>query len=150
MVTAGLRPGWSSGGWAFPGSASQRTALQAPVPGVQDRVRLNVGGRPLWACSVQGGCVQFDFSELCEGLTSVSDFIEIAERYRTVVVSQVPQLASVSPDTQRRFANLVDVFWDRDIRLIVLAAGPPALVLDTPAITDHERMVSRLRLLPTI
>ena len=94
--------------------------------------------------------MQFDFTDLCQGLTSPSDLIEIAERYRTVVVPQVPQLASVSPDTQRRFANLVDVFWDRDVRLIVLAAGPPAQVLDAPAITDHERMVSRLRLLPTI
>ena len=54
------------------------------------------------------------------------------------------------PDARRRFADLVDVLWDRDVRLVVLATGPPSVVLDAPGVTDSERMVSRLRLLPTV
>lgn len=42
----GARPGWSSGAWAYPGSAAQRAALALPVPDPGDRVRLTVGGRP--------------------------------------------------------------------------------------------------------
>lgn len=43
----GARPGWSSGAWACPGSASQRAALGLSVPDIGDRVRLFVGGRAL-------------------------------------------------------------------------------------------------------
>jgi len=51
-----------------------------------------------------------------------------------------------SPDARRRFANLVDVCWDRDIRLVVLATGSTDQILDED-VTDRDRMVSRLRLL---
>jgi cell division protein ZapE len=146
----GARPGWSSGGWAVPGSASQRAALQVPVPDVQDRVRLDVGGRALWALSVADGCVQFHFTELCAGPTSVGDLIEIADRFRTVVVSAVPPLASQEVDVQRRFGNLIDVFWDQDVRLVVLAADRLQKIVADAAITDYHRMTSRLQLLPSI
>lgn len=146
----GARAGWSSGGWAVPGSASQRAALRVAVPDLQDRVRLDVGGRPLWALSATDGCVQLDFTELCAGPTSVGDLLELADRCHTVVVSQVPPLASVHVDVQRRFGDLVDVFWDRDVRLVVLAAAPLLQVVAEVAITDHQRMVSRLQLLPTV
>ena len=146
----GARPGWSSGGWASPGSASQRSALGVPVPALGDRVRLTVGGRPLWAAAVQGKCVELEFGELCGGLTSVGDLLELVERWATVVLSGVPLLAGVPVDSRRRFADLVDVLWDRDVRLVVLAAGPPSQVLADAGVMDAERMVSRLQLLPVV
>ncbi len=146
----GARPGWCSGGWAFPGSAAQRSALQIGRPEASDRVRLRVGGRPLWAASAQDGCVELEFAELCLGTTSVGDLLELAQRYRTVVLAGVPPLVTVPPDARRRFGDLVDVLWDRDVRLVVLASGPPAQVLDGAAITDLERTVSRLHLLPVV
>jgi len=142
----GARPGWSSGAWACPGSASQRAALGLKVPDVADRVRLTVGGRPLWALAEDDDCVQFDFRELCGGTTSVGDLLELADRYRTLVLAQVPPLVTVTPDARRRFGNLVDVLWDRDVRLVVLATGPAARVLDAD-LSDVERMRSRLLLL---
>ena len=142
----GARPGWSSGAWAYPGSASQRAALGLAVPDIADRVRLTVGGRPLWALAERDGCVQFDFAELCGGTTSVGDLLDLADRYRTLVLAHVPPLSTVPPDARRRFGNLVDVLWDRDLRLVVLATGPPSQVLDAD-ITDAERMRSRLHLL---
>jgi len=120
----GARPGWSSGAWAPPGSAAQRVALALPVPDPGDRVRSIVGGRPLWALAEQDGCVQLDFAELCAGTTSVGDLLELADRYRTWVLDRVPLLATVTPDARRRFGNLIDIAWDRDVRLIVLADGP--------------------------
>lgn len=142
----GARPRWSSGAWAYPGSASQLTALGLLIPDIADRVRLIVCGRPLWALAEQTGCVYVDFAELCNGPTSVGDLLELADRYHTLVLAHVPSLAHVTPDARRRFGNLVDVLWDRDVRLVVLASGPPAHVLDAD-LTDSERMRSRLLLL---
>ena len=142
----GSRPGWSSGAWAYPGSAAQRVALGLLVPDLIDRVRLTVGGRPLWALAEHNGCVQLDFAALCNGPTSVGDLLELADRYPCLVLAGVPPLAQATPDARRRFGNLVDVLWDRDIRLIVFAAGPPAQILDAD-LTDSQRMRSRLQLL---
>jgi len=94
------------------------------------------------------GCVQFDFVELCAGTTSVGDLLELADRYRTWVLDHVPPLTTVTPAARRRFGNLVDVAWDRDVRLIVLADGPRQQILEAD-LTDHERMSSRLQLLQT-
>ena len=145
----GGRPGWSSGGWACPGSAAQLAALGLALPAPGDRAQLQVGGRPLGALAVSGDVVHLAFAELCEGRTSAGDALELAERFRTVVLAGVPRLSTVGPDARRRFADLVDVLWDRDVRLVVLAAGPPELVLDAE-VTDGARMPSRLRLLAPV
>ena len=62
------------------------------------------------------------------------------------MLAGVPPLSQVTADARRRFANLVDVLWDRDVRLVVLATGPPEQVLNADLI-DHAWMASRLRLL---
>jgi cell division protein ZapE len=145
----GGRPGWSSGGWATPGSASQLAALGLPMPEVGDRVRLHVGGHPLWAMAADSQRVHLDFAELCQGRTAVGDMLELADRYATVVIAGVPRMSAVDPDARRRFADLIDVLWDRDVRLVVLAGGTPADVLDSD-ITDGARTASRLSLLPQV
>lgn len=65
-----------------------------------------------------------------------------------MILADVPPLATVTPDARRRFGNLVNVAWDCEVRLIVLADGPRPQILDTD-LTDHERMSRRLQLLQT-
>ncbi len=142
----GARPGWSTGAWMHPGSASQLAGLGLPTPEPGDRRRLTVGGRPLRALGADTGHVHLHFTDLCEGATSTGDLLELTERYPTVVLAGVPHLSTTTEGARRRFADLVDVAWDRDTRLVVLAAGPPDRVLDAP-VTDAARMTSRLHLL---
>lgn len=144
----GGRPGWSSGGWLQPGSPAQLAALGLTAPSPGDRARTRVGGRDLWADAVDGDRVHVGWDELCGGTTSVGDLAALTDRFRTVVLGRVPTRSGTTPDERRRFADLVDVCWDRDTRLVVLAAGAPAEVLD-PAATDHARTASRLSLLRT-
>lgn len=60
-----------------------------------------------------------DFSELCLKPRSPADFIEIANTYNTVLVSNVPYLNDVLADGTRRFIYLVDEFYDRRVKLIL-------------------------------
>ena len=138
----GARPGWSSGRWHWPGDPAG-PGTPAPSGG---STPLRVGGRPLPVLAVEGDRVEVTFAALCEGLTSVGDLLELTDRFRTVVLTGVPLLSAASPAARRRFANLVDVLCDRDVRLVVLADGPAEEVLDV-AMTDAARMVSRVRLL---
>lgn len=59
---------------------------------------------------------------------------------------QVPLLANASFDARRRFADMADMFRDRDVRLVVLARDRPERVLDAD-LRDRDRLVSRLSLL---
>jgi len=143
----GARPGWSSGAWVVPGSAAQLSALGLAAPVPEDRRLLQVGGRPLWALAGTQDQVHLHFAELCEATTSTGDLLELADRYRTVVLAGVPALSAVGEDARRRFGDLVDVCWDRDVRLVVLSRLPAGAVLDAP-LTDAARTASRLSLLP--
>lgn len=142
----GARPGFSSGAWLRPGSPAQLVGagLVAPQPG--DRARTRVGGRDLWVAAVTGTDVHVGWEELCAGPTSVGDLADLVTRYRTVVLGGAPHRRESTPDARRRFADLVDVAWDTDTRLVVLTQHPLDDVLD-PAAPDHDRHASRLGLL---
>lgn len=59
------------------------------------------------------------FSSLCREPRSPSDFIEIANLYSTVLVSDIPHLNDQINDITRRFIYLVDEFYDRKVKLII-------------------------------
>jgi len=60
-----------------------------------------------------------EFSELCFKPRSPADFIEIANIYNTVLVSNVPHLTDLLSEGTRRFIYLVDEFYDRGVKLLL-------------------------------
>jgi len=61
------------------------------------------------------------FNELCEKPRSASDYIEIAREYHTVLLSDVPLMSEKNDDSTRRFINLIDELYDRQVKLIITA-----------------------------
>ncbi|MFD8708713.1 AFG1/ZapE family ATPase [Kitasatospora sp. NPDC059648] len=57
--------------------------------------------RELPARAVRDDHVWFGFQELCEGRTSVTDYLAAADRFPTVVLDAVPPLTDASPDGRR-------------------------------------------------
>jgi cell division protein ZapE len=70
------------------------------------------------------GAVWFDFAALCEGPRAVADYIDLAQRFNTVLISNVPHFTPLTEDAARRFVNLVDEFYDRGVKLVLSAAAP--------------------------
>ena len=70
-----------------------------------------------------GGVVWFDFKTLCGGPRSQNDYLEIAPQFHTVLLSDVPQMPPRLASEARRFTWLVDVLYDRRVKLIMSAAG---------------------------
>lgn len=60
-----------------------------------------------------------EFSELCFKPRSPADFIEIANIYNTVLVSNAPHLTDFLSEGTRRFIYLVDEFYDRGVKLLL-------------------------------
>jgi len=96
-----------------------------------------------------GGLVWFDFAALCETPRSAADYVEIARRFHTVLLSGVPRLSARNADAARRFTWMVDVFYDVRVKLVVSAeTAPEEIFVDAGdakiAGLEFSRTVSRL------
>ena len=106
---------------------------------------MRIESREITARRKAGGVVWFDFKTLCGGPRSQNDYLEIASQFHTVLLSDVPYMPVNMASPARRFTWLVDVLYDRRVKLIMSAAVPPEdLYTDGPMVHEFPRTVSRL------
>jgi cell division protein ZapE len=106
---------------------------------------LDVEGRAIPYRKRAGGVVWFDFAVLCGGARSYTDYVDLARRFHTVLLSGVPRMSPKESDAARRFTWLVDVFYDDKVNLVVSAqAEPQALFPAGEHAAEFERTISRL------
>ena len=102
---------------------------------------LHIEARQIPARRKAGGVVWFDFKTLCGGPRSQNDYLEIATQFHTVLLSDVPHMPVRMASEARRFTWLVDVLYDRRVKLIV---SPDQLYTEGPLLHEFPRTVSRL------
>jgi cell division protein ZapE len=106
---------------------------------------LHIESRQIRARRKAGGMVWFDFKTLCGGPRSQNDYLEIATLFHTVFLSDVPQMSVRMASEARRFTWLIDVLYDRRVKLVMSAAVPPVeLYTEGPMAHEFPRTVSRL------
>ena len=106
---------------------------------------LHIERREIKARRKAGGVVWFDFKTLCGGPRSQNDYLEIASQFHTVMLSNVPHMPVRMASEARRFTWLIDVLYDRRVKLIMTAAVPPQqLYTEGPLAHEFPRTVSRL------
>jgi cell division protein ZapE len=106
---------------------------------------LHIESREIRARRKAGGLVWFDFKTLCGGPRSQNDYLEIAAQFHTLLLSNVPAMSVRLASEARRFTWLVDVLYDRRVKLIVSAeVAPEALYTEGPLAHEFPRTVSRL------
>ena len=107
---------------------------------------LHIEAREIRARRKAGGVVWFDFKTLCGGPRSQNDYLEIATQFHTVLLSDVPHMPVRMASEARRFTWLVDVLYDRRVKLIMSAeVAPEALYTEGPLAHEFPRTVSRLQ-----
>jgi len=91
------------------------------------------------------GVAWFTFDTLCNTPRSSSDYIEIARYFHTVLVGGIPQMSKYCTDQARRFVNMIDEFYDRNVKLICSAeVNPEHLYTGKRLSFEFERTASRL------
>jgi cell division protein ZapE len=106
---------------------------------------LEIAGRELPVISRAPGVAWFDFATLCGGPRSQNDYLAIADRHRTVLLSDIPQLTPAMASEARRFTWLIDVLYDHRVTLIAAAACPiHQLYIEGPQAGEFRRTESRL------
>jgi cell division protein ZapE len=111
----------------------------------EEKQPLDVEGRTIPYRKRAGGLVWLDFQALCGGPRSYADYVDLARRFHTVMISGVPKLSARQSDAARRFTWLVDVFYDDRVKLIVsAAAAPEEIFVEGEQSAEFQRAVSRL------
>lgn len=112
---------------------------------VHDTKQVQIGSRQIAVHKRSDTVVWIDFRELCEKPLSQNDYLELAGMFQTIMVSDIPKMSAAMASMSRRFTLLVDVMYDRHIKLLASAAVPPE-ELYTEGALAHEfvRTVSRL------
>lgn len=106
---------------------------------------LHIEARQIHAKRRAGGLVWFDFKTLCGGPRSQNDYLEIATQFHTVLLSDVPHMPPRMSAEARRFTWLVDVLYDRRVKLIMSAAVPvDQLYTEGQLSNEFVRTVSRI------
>ena len=122
-----------------------RKAFERLAESADENPVLHIEHREIHARRKAGGVVWFDFRTLCGGPRSQNDYLEIASQFHTVLLSDVPYMPVRMASEARRFTWLVDVFYDRRVKLIISAEVPPeALYTEGPLAHEFPRTVSRL------
>ncbi len=122
-----------------------RDAFERLAESADENPVLHIETREIHSRRKAGGVVWFDFKTLCGGPRSQNDYLEIATQFHTVLLSDVPHMPVRMASEARRFTWLIDVFYDRRVKLIISAeVAPEALYTEGPLAHEFPRTVSRL------
>lgn len=110
--------------FCWPNDTATRTQLQSRfddlAQGQQiDEADILVNGRKIPVVAKAAGVVWFTFADICAGPRSQNDYIVLAKRVHTVLVSDIPALDDKQTNAVRRFIALVDEFYDRNVNLML-------------------------------
>ncbi|MHB1895219.1 MAG: cell division protein ZapE [Metallibacterium sp.] len=86
--------------------------------------RIEVLGRSIACKRAAAQVIWFDFDALCGDQRAVADYIEIGRAHDAVLISAVPQFNVDREDPALRFVQMVDEFYDRQVKLVCSAAVP--------------------------
>lgn len=132
--------------WVNP-NAQQRQLYDLPsLPG--EPVSLTVGYRTLLAAAASPALLHFTFTQLCQAATAVMDYLTLCESYAVWLLDEVPPLATVGPAAQQRFINVIDVLYEKQIRLLLVTRCDLETLVAGVELEDIQRTRSRLQQLP--
>lgn len=112
---------------------------------IQNTRHIEVQGRPIPVKMLSIKAVWFDFSEICGGRHAQEDYLEIAEKYSVLLISDIPQMHTGLAAEAQRLIWLVDILYDNRVKLVATAeASPHEICQDKEKSIEFARTASRL------
>jgi cell division protein ZapE len=108
---------------------------------------LDVRGHALHVPQAARGVARADFADLCAKAYGASDYMELARRFHTLVLDDVPLMVFENRNEAKRFITLIDTLYESNVKLIVSAAAEPPLLYQADSgreAFEFDRTASRL------
>jgi cell division protein ZapE len=121
-------------------------SAQLPQANTQRQTTIDLNRRPLQVEAAGDNWVWTKFSALCATAKSATDYTELAQRFSTVLLEDIPVMNDGKNDWAQRFIQLIDALYDKKTVLISTGAAEPAeLYLGKALAAAFKRTVSRLQ-----
>lgn len=107
---------------------------------------IEVASREINVIKVFDYTVWFDFNIICNSPRANADYLEIAEVYKVVFISNLYQLNDSKNDIAKRFINLIDILYDYKVKLIICSDVDIDSIYSGSVLEfEFERTISRLK-----
>ncbi len=106
---------------------------------------LIVQGRQVEFKSYNNKIGIFTFNELCAAMLGAADYLALARRLNTIILTDIPKLQPEQHNEAKRFSTLIDTLYEHKIKLICTAAVPAEEIYQSgDGSFEFSRTVSRL------
>jgi len=114
--------------------------------GVVEGGAIAIDDRPIPCVRRAEGIAWLAFTALCDQPRGSADYIEIARRFHTLFLADIPRMGDGERDQAARFIRLIDILYDHNVNLVASAAAAPAeLCTLSPSLSEQfARTSSRL------
>lgn len=103
---------------------TQRLQELSITPVIENKT-LTVLNREIKTVHCSDEIAWFNFDHICTAPRAAQDYIELAQLFNTIIISNIPVLDEYSDDKARRFIYLIDELYDRNVKLIASAFAEP-------------------------
>jgi len=106
---------------------------------------IDVQGRTIRFTQYSDTIGRFSFKELCSTNLGPADYLALADKLDTVILTDIPMLTPEQKNEAKRFVTLIDALYEHKVKLIcTAAAAPDALYSDGDGSFEFQRTASRL------
>jgi cell division protein ZapE len=106
---------------------------------------ITIENRQISAKRYAESVIWFDFKTLCGGPRSQNDYIELAQQFNTIILSDIPKLSAGDASSARRFTWFIDVCYDFSVKVIFSAyVIPEKIYTQGQLANEFHRTVSRI------
>jgi cell division protein ZapE len=106
---------------------------------------LQLLGRTVVLSAVHDNIALLSFAELCIQPLGSADYLQLAQRFGTLIISDIPKLTAEHRNAAKRFVTLIDTLYEHKVRLICTAEAPAqSLYTEGDGVFEFKRTVSRL------
>ena len=122
-----------------------RDIFSALACGIALPPSVKINGRQTAALARSSDAIWFSFSQLCEEAMGQGDYLELAGRFATLLLSDIPDLSDPArSEAARRFTWLVDILYDNRVALVASGFAPLARLYGDKDGGESGRTLSRL------
>ena len=106
---------------------------------------IEINNRNIEYIALADDVIWFDYSELFCTARSAHDYIEIAERFHTVLLSDIEVMHEKDDSAAKRFIHCIDALYDHNVKLLATAFAPPHELYHGKRLNfAFDRTISRL------